>query len=172
MSGTSNLFPSQRSRLKYVGAPTEDLIQIYCTFIRSLTEYCSTAFHSSLTLRLSEKIEHIQKASLKVILDVNYVDYNAALEMCGLKTLHERREQRSLDFALKCLKTPMNQHIFPPNPTLDTHMMRDREIFKVNKSRTETYRISTIPHLQRRLNEHFSKVKERSRKKGRANRGK
>ena len=157
--------------LKYVGAPKEDLIEIYSLYIRSFTEYCSTAFHSSLTSQLSNKIEQIQKTSLKVILDVMYVDYPSALEMCGLQTLHERREQRSMSFALKCLKIPTNQDIFPLNPTEDTHLIRDREKIKVNKARTESYRNSTIPYLQRRLNIYFSKAQVRSRKEARTWKG-
>ena len=42
------------SKLKYVGISTEDLIILYCLLIRSLTEYCSVVFHSSLTLRLKK----------------------------------------------------------------------------------------------------------------------
>ena len=145
------------TKLKYVGTPVEDLVELYCMFIRSLTEYCSTAFHSSLSQMLSNKLENIQKTCLRVILDVMFVSYDAALEMCGLKTLHERREHRSLQFALKCIKHPINQSMFPLNPTQDTHEVRKREKFKVNKSTTETYKKSTIPYLQRRLNDHFSK---------------
>jgi hypothetical protein len=37
------------TKLKYVGVKTKDLIDIYKLFIRSLLEYCSVAFHSSLT---------------------------------------------------------------------------------------------------------------------------
>ena len=47
------------TKLKYVGVPIEDLVELYCLLIRSLTEYCSTAFHSSLTLNLRNKIEAI-----------------------------------------------------------------------------------------------------------------
>ena len=74
------------SKLKYVGVPIEDLLELYSLHIRSLTEYCSTAFHSSLSLRLSNKLEAIQKTS---ILDVMYIDYTSALEMCSLKTLNQ-----------------------------------------------------------------------------------
>ena len=49
------------TKLKYIGVSTEDLIEIYVLFIRSLTEYCATAFHSSLTLEQSRDIERIQK---------------------------------------------------------------------------------------------------------------
>ena len=116
-------------------------------------------------------MEHIQKTSLKVILGVMYVDYTSALEMCGLQTLHERRERRSIDFALKCLKTPTNQDFFPLNPTMDTHLMRDREKFKVNKARTEAYRNSTIPFLQQKLNNYFSKAEVLKRKQTRTGGG-
>ena len=49
------------TKLKYVGVEIEELIDIYCLFIRSLTEYCSTAFHSSLSIRFNNKLEANQK---------------------------------------------------------------------------------------------------------------
>ena len=115
------------SKLKYVGAPIEDLLELYFLFIRSLTSYCSTAFHSSLSQKLSDKLEAIQKTCLRVILGVMYVDHNSALEMCGIQTLHERREHGSLQFALRCIKHPINKDIFPLNPSQDNHLVRDRE---------------------------------------------
>ena len=146
------------TKLKYVGTSKEDLLQGYCMFIHSLTEYCSTAFHSSLSQRLSDKIENIQKTCLRVILDVMYVSYEAALEICGLQPLHMRCEHRSLQFVLTCINHPINRDMFPLNPTQDTHEIRHREQFKVNKANTEYYRKSTIPYLQRRLNDYFLKM--------------
>ena len=89
---------SMITKLKYVGVSIEDLLDIYILFIRSVTEYCAVAFHSSLTKEQSEKLEKIQKTSLKVMLGESYVSYSAALEMCNLQTLYERRERRCLDF--------------------------------------------------------------------------
>ena len=83
------------TKLKYVGVPIQDLIELYCIYIRSLTEYCSTVFHSSLTLRLQNKLETIQKTCLRIIWGVIYVDYTSALEMCGIESLHMRREHKS-----------------------------------------------------------------------------
>ena len=57
-----------------------------------------------------------------------YVEYEAALEMCVLSTLHERKEHRSLLFALKCTKHSTNKRIFPLNPSTDTHLVRNREM--------------------------------------------
>ena len=90
---------SMLTKLRYVGVTIEDLIDIYVLFIRSVTEYCATAFHSSLTVEQATDIERIQKTSLKIILGDSYVSYEAALEMTGLQTLHDRREKRCLDFA-------------------------------------------------------------------------
>ena len=58
---------SMLTKLKYVGVKTEDLIEIYILFIRSITEYCAVAFHSSLTVAQATDIERIQKTSLKVV---------------------------------------------------------------------------------------------------------
>ena len=67
------------------------------------------------------------------------------------------RENKSLQFALKSEKHPTNHTIFPLNPSTDTHNVRNREKFKVNKARTELYKNSTIPYLQRRLNDYYIK---------------
>ena len=104
---------SMLTKLKYVGVSTEDLIDIYILYIRSLTEYCATAFHSSLTLEQSTDLERSHKTCLRVILGGNYVSYTAALEMTGQASLIERREKRCLEFALRCIKHPINKKIFP-----------------------------------------------------------
>ena len=148
---------SMLTKLRYVGVDIEDLIDIYVLFIRSITEYCSTAFHSSLTVEQATDIERIQKTSLKIILGDSFVSYEAALEMTGLQTLHDRREKRCLDFASKCLKHPVNKRMFPLNKNLEADRMdvRNREKFEVNFAHTEKYRMSAIPFCQRKLNTHF-----------------
>ena len=50
---------SMLTKLKYVRVRTEDLLEIYSLFIRSRSEYCAVAFHSSLTQEQSRKIENI-----------------------------------------------------------------------------------------------------------------
>ena len=128
------------TKLKYAGVCTEDLIDIYILFIRSVTEYCSVAFHSSLTQQQSNKLETIQKTCLKVILGEMYISYIAALEMSGLETLYSRRQKRCLDFALKCLKHPKNYKLFPVNKVNNNYHIREREPFKVNFGRTTYYK--------------------------------
>ena len=52
---------SMLTKLKYVGTSTEDLLEIYTLFIRSVIEYCSVVFHSRLTIEQSDKLKRIQK---------------------------------------------------------------------------------------------------------------
>ena len=39
-----------------------------------------------------------------------------------------------------------------PDPNTQTRPARHREHFKVNKARTESYRMSAVPYMQRKLN--------------------
>ena len=144
------------TKLKYAGVGIEDLVDIYVLMIRSIAEYCAVVFHSTLTLKQSDKLEMIQKTCLKVILGDMYVTYEAALEMTGLATLHERRQQRCLKFSLKSLKFPFGQRVFPVNQSENKKTVRHREKFCVNFARTEEYKKSTVPFCQRLLNDHFN----------------
>ena len=51
---------SMITKLKYAGVSLEDLLDIYVLFIRSITEYCAVAFHSSLTIEQNDKLEQIK----------------------------------------------------------------------------------------------------------------
>ena len=82
-------------------------------------------------------------------MDVNYVSYNAALEMCGLKRLSDRREEKMLSFSLKCLKTDFCKDLFPENDPAR------KEKFHINFARTEQYFKSAIPQCQRTLNNFY-----------------
>ena len=147
---------SMITKLKYVGIPQEDLVDIYVLFIRSVAEYCSVSFHSSLSQEQSRKLEGIQRTCVRVILGERYNGYKSALKTLGLESLEERRKQRCLDFAIKCLKHPRNQRLFPVKQNNNNHDIRTHEKFQVNFARTSVYQNSTIPYCQRLLNSHFS----------------
>ena len=143
---------------------------MYQLFIRNCAEYCSVAFHSSLTVAESQSLERLQSTCLRVILQDNYISYSAALEMTGLKTLSDRREEKCLNFSVKCIKHSQNSRFFPLNQNpenatkcpLDSNLKNDekchnrgKEYFTVNHARTEDYKTSAIPYCQRLLNSHF-----------------
>ena len=110
-------------------------------------------WHSGLTQDQINSLERVQKTCLKVILGDNYVSYSAALEMCSLVTLFERREGRCLSFAKKCLKHPVHNRMFPLNGNNQNEEHTSREKYVVNFARTDTYKLSAVPYLQRRLND-------------------
>ena len=139
------------TRLKYAGAEIPDLVRIYTTFIRCLLEYCCVVWHSSLTLAQSESIERVQKTSLRIILGNEYENYQQALEHCCLEKLKSRRETLCLRFGKKCVKSAKHQHLFPLNPPVEVNLRR-RELYQVNRTRTERYRSSTLPYIQSLLN--------------------
>ena len=145
------------SRLKYVGLNRSDLINIYIMHIRSVTEYCSTAFHSSLSVEQENKLENIQKVSLKIILGQNYSSYEDALALTSLKTLKDRRHERSLKYAFRTLKHPLGKKMFPFKTNDGPQNTRNSEQYHVNFACTESYKKSAIPTLQRLLNQHQDK---------------
>ena len=128
-------------------------------------EYCSVVWHDNITEAQKKSIERLQIVALKIILgndcprkDDGHFDYDRALVLCNLRSLFDRREKRALDFGKKCIKHTSLKRIFPENPRIldDPHNLRSREAFKVNYARTEAYKNSAIPAIQRRLNKHFS----------------
>ena len=124
------------TKLKYVGVKKEDLLNIYFLYIRSLLEY-SLAFNT-----------------LKSSLDQSIWGYEEAFSWSGLDYLSKRREQTCLAFGLKILLHPVHHNMFPVNPETSLLATRKREHFTVNWAKSESYRQSTIPYIQRKLNEY------------------
>ena len=82
------------TKLKYAGLSLEKLLHIYSLSVRSTTEYCSVAWHDSLTQQQCKAIERLQVVALKIILGNNspiredgHFDYDEALRQCNLSSL-------------------------------------------------------------------------------------
>ena len=156
------------TKLKYAGLSRTKLLHIYCLHVRSSMEYCSVVWHNNLTQAQSNAIERLQKVSLKIILgrdcprkEDGHFDYQNALLICNLKTLFSRRQNRIIDFGKKCIKHPSLSSMFPLNPAISNpHTVRNREKFHVNFARTQSYKNSAIPAIQRRLNIYFTQTPE------------
>ena len=80
------------TKLKYVGVKVEDLLDVYKLYIRSIAEYCSPVFHSTLTVEQSNTLERIQNTSLKIILWEMHIDNSASLEMSDLEDLQKGKK--------------------------------------------------------------------------------
>ena len=94
---------------------------------------------------------HILKYYLYLTGKNNYHDYFTALKLTHLQTLKERRKCLSLTFAKKCLKSEKSADMFPRN--MKNENLRPKERYFVTPAKTERLARSTIPYLQRLLNE-------------------
>ncbi len=90
---------------------------------------------------------------MKVLFKNDYQGYERSLKILKMEKLQERRERLSLSFAQKCLKHDKLSDMFPRSVNMSTIRMRNKEQYHVNKAKTERYRNSAIPFLQRKLNE-------------------
>ena len=83
------------------------------------------------------------------------MSYANALETLGIDSLYDRREELCLSFARKCTKSANSQarSIFPPNQTHTTVGTRYPEKYHVNMAKTDRYKDSAVPYMQRLLND-------------------
>ena len=138
-------------KLYSFNVPTEDMIHIYCLYIRSILEQSCVVWGSSLTCGQEFDLERVQKVALRIILDNDYLSYQHALDLTGLPTLKKRRADLSLTFAKKWVKNEKTADMFPlkkngPNT-------RKPEVFQVTGARTSRLAKSAIPSMQRMLNQ-------------------
>ena len=102
--------------LKGFKLPVEDLLSVYCTYVRPVVEYCASVWHSGLTEHQRIQIERIQKRACRLMLGTQYYDYKHAVEMLGLSTLEMRRERLSLNLGKGLIKeTSQFNHWLPPS---------------------------------------------------------
>ena len=135
------------------GTPSEDLVNIYVLFIRSLLEQSAVVWHSSLTKENTDDLERIQKSALKVILGEKYLGYKKSLQKLDLETLYDRREQLCLNFAKSCIKNPKFNDMFPKNIKKHSMELRNPEVYNVDHANNERYKKSAMVYMKNLLNE-------------------
>ena len=134
--------------------PTSDLVLIYMLYIRSVLEQSCPVWHSSLTVENSQDLERVQKNALKIILQDEYLCYTDAMKTLGLQSLSERRDELCLRFAKSCVQNESTRDMFPLNSNTTHAETRNPEKFEVFPTRTERFKRSAIPYMQRLLNTH------------------
>ena len=130
--------------------PVEDLVLIYNQYIRSILEYNSNVWFSSISNEDREDIERVQRVACKIILKDDYGTYDQALEKLNLQNLSDRRQMLAGRFAVKCTKNDRFKELFPLNP--NHNGVRDSEKYFVNFAHTDRLKDSAIPAMQRILN--------------------
>ena len=130
-----------------------DLKKIYMLQVRSKLDQSAVVWHSSLTKKDRIDLERVQKSALRVILGDKYISYQNALDVMKMDSLEARRQHLCLKFAKQCIKNEKLRNMFPRNQSNHRMEMRSGEKFVVKKAKTERYRKSAIPCMQRLLND-------------------
>ena len=130
--------------------PEQDLVQLYCLYIRSVLEYNSSVWFSSITQEEINDFERVQKCACRIILKNEYNDYYSALARLNLQNLNDRRKTLAYRFAKKCTENERFANLFPLNKNIG---LRNTEKYKVNFSRKLRTCKSSIPSMQRLLNQ-------------------
>ena len=89
----------------------------------------------------------------------DYQSYKDALKLTNLESLDERRDTLSMRFARNCLKNGNFSKLFPLNNQRHGMKVRNPLKYKITKANTERYRTSSIPYMQRLLNDDHKKRK-------------
>ena len=137
-------------KLYSFNVPLPDMVNIYCLYVRSVAEQSSVVWSSSITKGQEYDLERVQKVAVRIILDENYISYENALQLTGLKPLQVRRLDLSLKFALKCTKKDETKSMFPLKPIVSN--TRKRGKYRVTPASTSRLAKSAIPSMQRQLN--------------------
>ncbi|KAI8487943.1 hypothetical protein Bbelb_343910 [Branchiostoma belcheri] len=92
------------------------------------------------------RLEHVQKRALRTILKGQYSSYDAALQLTGLKSLKDRREDLCLKFATK-----LNPDLLPPKVEMAATKIKlpldggDKKGATVDISRLSSGRLNPVP---------------------------
>ena len=126
--------------LKSAGLPTEDLVRIYVSTLRSVIEYVAAIYHPMINATQSEEIERLQRRILKIIYGWD-MPYARALQLSGLPTLKERRDQILHRFTTKTVAHPWFASWFPEHAPYANDIYEVRKCRKRNTWRQINYEI-------------------------------
>ena len=137
--------------------PIEYMKTVYISYIRSILEQSSNIWQSDLSVEDRISLERVQKNAFRNILQDKYITYEKALQDLKLETLYARREKLLLNFGKKCTLLPQTRHLFPLNNKEHNMNLRRTEKYKVINAHTSRLKNSTVPYIQRLLNEDDSR---------------
>ena len=96
-------------RLKQMGASNTVLINVYTKQVRSVLEYASVVWNSSLTQENITSIERVQKSAFALIFGSRSNSYEEACHKLNMDTLIKRREKTINEVCNKDKQPPNSQ---------------------------------------------------------------
>ena len=113
-------------QLKRSGEDIAEIVQYYCTCIRSTLDYACPVFHYALPLYLREDLERIQKRVLRCIFPG--VPYSTALELANIQSIDDHHE---------ALTNKLFQNIKESPDSKLKHLLRERRESKTYDLRVQ-----------------------------------
>lgn len=135
--------------LNHNGFTQDELLKVYKSVILPCHDYCSSVFHSSLTLSQTIVLERLQAKALKAIYGYD-PSYRELMEKAELTTLRARREDRELSFARKSAASERFGRWFPKHESARTN--RGSLFYKESFARCSRCYNSPLFNMRRRLN--------------------
>ena len=128
------------------GVRDVDIVEIYCSIIRSVLEYACAVWHPGLTVKLSKDIERVQKRCLKMIYCT--LTYEEALTKAGLVRLDTRREQiTKLTFEQMKDENHILHYMLPYRLDRTQREIRNQYPFTIPISKNTQYGRDLVPYF-------------------------
>ena len=116
------------------------------TYVRPHLEYACPVWGPAVrnSPSLSEMLENVQKRTVKVILDRDYINYEEGLRTIDLPSLSERRDKLIMNFGIFLLNNKHHRFILPPDASIN---MKTRTQLKLlpRMCRTRRHEDSFVP---------------------------
>ena len=122
-----------------------DIVQVYCSIIRSVLEYACPVWHPGLTKLQTNDIERVQRRCLKFIFPT--LSYAEALSTSGLETLAERRDKITRQLFQE-IKYPAHilHNILPKRENTSSIVLRDSYPYHIPITKPTRYGRAFIPY--------------------------
>ena len=91
--------------LRQAGIRGRTLFRLYCSYIRSVLEYCSPVFHSILNQGQAEALERLHRQAVRICFRYEK-DVEAIMQRESIESLMERRARRCDKFVRKLARNP------------------------------------------------------------------
>jgi hypothetical protein len=134
-------------------APQNVKQQLYTTLVRSNLEYCTQAWNG-LTARNRVKLERVQRAATRYILNFPNISYTDRLSLLNLLPLSFRRDMLDLKFYYKSVNRLNELELydfvnFSRDSIVNTRSSSDPNLIKIPFCKTTTFRntfVNRIPY--------------------------
>ena len=138
------------NHIKRAGMNNSIIVTVYTSILRPIIEFCSPVYHSLITEEQSNMLERLQKMTLKIIFGFN-IEYEKLLELAGITSLKERRENAFIKFTTTIASNKRYSSWFPMNEDRGLNLRRENT-YKETFARTERFYNSPLFNMRRTLN--------------------